>query len=45
VAYNEEELRWIRRIDYLLEFHGVACYPDAHGKYVGEYVGGNSADE
>jgi hypothetical protein len=34
VAYNEAELRWIRRIDYLLEFHGVARYPHAHGKYV-----------
>ena len=35
VAYNEVELRWIRRIDYLLEFHGIARYPHAHGKYVG----------
>jgi hypothetical protein len=27
-------MRWIRRIDYLLEFHGVARYPHAHGKYL-----------
>ena len=33
-AFNKEELCWIRRIDHLLEFHGIARYPHARGKYV-----------
>ena len=33
-AFNKEELCWIRRIDHLLEFHGVARYLHARGKYV-----------